>query len=137
MRVVIDTNVFVSALLVESSPAARLLEHWRRGRLSVMTAAEQLEEIIRVLRYPKLRDRIPARLGNDLVAELHELAVFVEDLPWVERSIDAADNYLLALAEASEADYLISGDKRHILVLGTHVETQIVSLRKFMDMIEA
>jgi hypothetical protein len=58
VRVVFDTNVLVSALLVESSLPAQLMTHWRKGRFALLTAPPQFEELTRVTRYPKIRARL-------------------------------------------------------------------------------
>ena len=55
IRLVLDTNVLLSALLSPASPSAEILSLWRDRKLVVLTAAEQIEEITRVTRYPKLR----------------------------------------------------------------------------------
>ena len=56
-------------------------------------------------------------------------------LPAVERSTDPADNFLLAMAEAGKANYLVSGDRRGVLELGTHGITQILRAREFLDVL--
>jgi uncharacterized protein len=58
----------------------------------------------------------------------------VETLPLVERSPDPYDNYLLALAEAGNADYLVTGDKTGLLALGDHHGTRIVTARDFSEL---
>ncbi len=58
MRVVLDTSVLISALLAEFSPPAQLLMQWRQGRFTLLTAAPQLEELMRVTRYQKIRARL-------------------------------------------------------------------------------
>ena len=75
-------------------------------------------------------------LGNRLIEEMQDLAIFLHALPFVERSRDPNDNYLLAMAEAGGADYLVSGDKRHVLALHEHAGTRIVTLREFMAQLD-
>jgi len=105
MRVVLDTNVLVSALLIETSLPAQLLIQWRRGRFDLLTADLQLEELMRVTRYPKISARLKPSLAGRLINNLRELAVLIENLPLVEVSPDPDDNYLLALALGGEADF--------------------------------
>ena len=65
MRLVIDTNILVSALLAATSLPAQLVVLWRAGRFDLLTAAEQLDELMRVTRYPKIRERLaPAIAGR-------------------------------------------------------------------------
>ena len=134
MRVVLDTNVLISALLVEDSPPAQLITHWRQGRFALLTAAPQLDELMRVTRYPKIRARLKPALAGRLINELREIAVVVEALPEVDVSPDPYDNYLLSIASGGEADYLVTGDKPDLLALGSHDGTRIVSVRDFITL---
>lgn len=134
MRVVLDTNVLVSALLAESSPPGELITHWRRGRFTLLTAAPQLEELMRVTRYPKIHARLKPALAGRLINNLREVAVMVETLVPVEVSPDPYDNYLLSLASGGKADYLVTGDKPGLLSLGTYAGTKIVSARDFITL---
>jgi putative PIN family toxin of toxin-antitoxin system len=132
MRVILDTNVLVSSLLLESSVPAQLIAHWRRGRFFLLTAEPQLDEFMRVTRYPKIRGHIKPVVAGRLVNDLREVAIFIDALPSVEVSPDPHDNYLLALASVGEADYLVTGDKPDLLALGRHEGTKIVSVRDFI-----
>jgi putative PIN family toxin of toxin-antitoxin system len=132
--VVLDTNVLISALLVELSLPAQLVLHWRRGSFSLLTASPQLDELMQVTRYPKISARIKPALAGRLINDLRDLAVLVETLPPVDVSPDPYDNYLLAIASGGKADYLVTGDKPHLLTLGRHDRTKIVSVRDFITL---
>jgi len=134
MRVVLDTNVLVSALLVEMSLPAQLVTQWRRGRFDLLTADRQLEELMRVTRYPKISARLKPSLAGRLINDLRELAVLVANLPTIDVSPDPYDNYLLSIASGGEADYLVTGDKPHLLALGRHEGTKILSVRDFITL---
>jgi putative PIN family toxin of toxin-antitoxin system len=134
MRVVLDTNVLISALLVELSPPAQLITHWRQGRFTLLTAALQLDELIRVTRYPKIRTRLKPALAGRLINDLREVAVMVEALPPVDVSPDPYDNYLLTIASGGEADYLVTGDNSDLLALLHDDKTKIVSVRDFITL---
>ena len=133
MRLVIDTNVLVSALLAGTSLPAHLLVLWREGRFNLLISAEQLDELVRVTRYPKIRARLAPALAGRLINDLRSLAVAVGDLPVVTASPDPDDNHLLALAEAGSADFLLTGDKRDLLTLQRHAGTRIIGVRAFLD----
>jgi putative PIN family toxin of toxin-antitoxin system len=132
VRLVIDTNVLVSALLSVTSLPARLVVLWQAGRFDLLTAAEQLEELGRVTRYPKIRERLAPAVAGRLVNDLRALAIMLNALPAVEVSPDPDDNYLLAMAMAGSADFLVTGDKRDLLGIGTHAGTKIISVRDFL-----
>lgn len=136
MRLVLDTNVLVSALLGTGSPPAQLLALWPRGRYQLLTADLQLEELRRVTRYPKVRKRLRPAHAGELVNALYELAERVEPLPAVTASPDPADNVLLTISEAGNADYLVSGDKRHLLTLKRHGKARIVTVRTMLGILD-
>lgn len=96
MRLVIDTNILVSALLAEASLPAHLTVLWREGRFDLLTAAEQLDELMRVTRYPKIRERLSPAPAGRLINELRDVAVVVRELPSVDVCADPDDNYLVA-----------------------------------------
>jgi hypothetical protein len=74
---VVDTNVLISALLIRTSLPAHLIVLWREGCFDLLSSPEQLNELTRVTRYPKLRERLSPRLAGRLINELRELAVVV------------------------------------------------------------
>jgi len=136
MRVVLDTNVFISAMLIQASRPAELIARWREGKFSVLTAAPQLEELTRVTRYPKIRARLSPSLAGRLINEMRDLAIMVNRLPLVDASPNPYDNYLFSIASGGFADYLVMGDKRDLLALAKHDRTAILSVSDFLDRID-
>ena len=119
MKVVLDTNVLVSALLKRDGVPGRLLQSVWDGTLDLVLSEALLTELRDVLRYPKIRKR--------LVANSIEVELFLELLPFftiqvdlsgikVPRPRDAADAMVLATFVAGQADWLVSGDE-DLLVL--------------------
>ena len=72
----------------------------------------------------------PHKAGR-LVNQIKKLAVDVGELPDVERSADPTDDFLLAISEAGQADYLVTADERRLLALDRHKGTRIVSVSDF------
>ncbi len=110
-RVVLDTNVVVSALVFTSGRLAWIRHAWQRTQLVPLACAATINELLRVLAYPKLhlneleRDGL---LGDYLpFAEVMDL---VETWPHVPECRDPADRVFLALAVAAHADALVTGD---------------------------
>lgn len=132
MRLVVDTNILISALLAGTSLPAHLVVLWREGRFDLLTSADQLDELMRVTRYPKIRERLSPALAGRLINEIHDLAVLLTELPVVTASPDPHDNYLLAMAASGSADFLVTGDKRDLLALRLFEGTKIITVRDFL-----
>ena len=105
---------------------------WREGRFDLLTSAGQLDELMRVTRYPKIRERLAPALAGRLINELRDIAVSVKNLPTITASPDPYDDYLLAIAAAGSADFLITGDKRDLLALRLYEGTKIITVRDFL-----
>lgn len=131
MRVVLDTNVLISALLVGASTSAQIVVAWRRGAFDLLTCDLQLQEIRADTRRANVRALIRPALAGELVNQLRAMALDVDPLPSVDRSIDPFDNFLLAMAQGGQADVLVSGDKRGVLALKSHGNCRIVTVREF------
>ena len=131
MRVVLDTNILISALISPAAPPRQIYEAWRRGRVELLCCEAQLHEVREVTRRVAVRLRIrPAEAGR-MVNELRALTRWVETLPAVQRSPDPKDDYLLALAESGGARAIVTGDRSGLLALGQHAGAEILSARAF------
>jgi putative PIN family toxin of toxin-antitoxin system len=134
MRLVIDTNILISALLAGTSLPARILMLWREGRFDLLTSSIQIDELMHVTRYPKIRERLSPALAGRLINDMRGLAIHLDTLPAATASPDPNDNYLLAMAAGGSADFLITGDKRHLLALQIYEGTGIITVRTFLVM---
>jgi len=135
MRVVLDTNILVSALISRSGPTDRLYVAWKDRRFQLVTSIEQLDEFRRVTRYPRVKRLIDPSAAGVMYNQLQISAIVLDKLPTVNRSRDPGDNFLLAMAEAGAAEYLVTGDKRDILSLETHGNTRIINLTSMLRMV--
>lgn len=131
MRVVLDSNILFSALISPYSPPHRIYQAWRQGKFELFTCEEQLEEIRRASRYPKLKQLLkPHRVGH-LINNMHR-AVVIDRLPIGFEADDPNDSWLLALANKAQADYLVTGDKRAgLLSLHKLGHTKILTATEF------
>lgn len=110
-RVVLDTNVFLSAVLF-SGPTSRLVSLWQARRFTPLLSRPILEEYLRVLSYPKFE--LSEREVKSVIQE--ELLPFFETISKVSlRGIpflkDPSDRKFLACARSGKADYLVTGDQ--------------------------
>jgi len=113
IRVVLDTNVLVSALLVPASPPARVLRQFRDGRWNMVVSGSILEEYARFLRRKKFG--LPVALVDDTLHEIERRSISV--IP--SRHFDAvphdpSDNEFLDVAVEAGAECIVSGDQ-HLL----------------------
>lgn len=134
---VIDTNLLLSALMNPNGLPQRVLLAWAdQRRFALATCAFQLAELRDVTRRPSVaRYFRPAQAGR-MINQLQALAVMApEPLPRVDVSADPFDNFLLGCAEATGAQYIVSGDKADVLALKRHGATRIVNMRTFAEII--
>jgi putative PIN family toxin of toxin-antitoxin system len=131
MRVVLDTNILVSALLIQTGHSAEIYQAWHEGRFTLLTCVAQLHELRATLRKPALAARIKPYRAGGLVNEIRERAEMVRHLPRATLSADPTDDFLLALCEAGKADYLVTGDKGWLLALGRYKNTRVILARAF------
>jgi hypothetical protein len=131
MRVVIDTNIIVSALIAPAGKAAAVINAWLDGQFALLTCAAHLDELRSTLQKPRVAELVKPHKAGRLVNQIKRFAEDVGPLPSVERSPDPTDDFLLAMSEAGNADYLVTGDKGGLLALDRHKATRIVSARDF------
>jgi putative PIN family toxin of toxin-antitoxin system len=131
MRMVLDTNILVSALIAPSGKPAAIHNAWTEGKFTLLTCAAHLEELRSTLLKSRVGDLIKPYKAGRLVNQIKRLAENIDPLPPVHRSPDPADDFLLALSEAGNADYLVTGDKSGLLALDHHKATRIVSASDF------
>jgi len=131
MRVVLDTNILVSALISAAGHPCTIYDAWEDGKFTLLTCAEHLDELRATLQKPRIAELIKPHKAGRLVNQIKKLAEEISPLPRVKRSPDPNDDFLLALSEAGQADYLVTGDKSGLLLLDRHKTTQILSARKF------
>lgn len=135
MRVVLDTNILVSALISSTGHAAAIYDAWEDGEFTLLTCAEHLDEVRATLQKPKIAELTKPHRAGRLVNQIRKLGVNIHPLPHVKRSSDPDDDFLLALAEAGHADYLVTGDKIGLLSLASHKATRIISASDFVALL--
>lgn len=137
MRVVFDTNTLVSYLLTHRPPIATLIDVCvARGDIVPVTAVELLEELDRVLQYPRLQRYISEEERTRFVALLMALSEVVElpeTIPQICRDPD--DDRIIACAVVGGAEVIVSGDD-DLLVLDRVGEVVVVSPAQLLARIE-
>ncbi len=129
-RAVLDTNTIISGI-GWSGPPRTVLDEAIRGDFSLLTSSALLDEVRRVLAYPRLRTLPQARV-QEVLALLPLIAYLVEPkekLTVIRR--DPADNRVLECALAGEASHIVSGDE-HLLALKTFRGIPIMAATDFV-----
>ena len=129
MRIVLDTNVLVSALITKGTPPNLLYEAWSRGEFQLVTSRVQIAELTRVLAYERLRPYIEPTEAQTIAETIDAAAIVVEELPDVRLSPDPDDNAILAAAIAAAANLIVTGDRSHLLDLESVEGIPIVTPR--------
>ena len=135
VRVVLDTNVVLSALVFRGGAAAQVRQAWQRGLVLPLASTATVQELVRVLAYPKFR-LSPAE-QDELLADYLPYAETVripEPPPMVPECRDLLDLPFMHLAVTGKAQVLVSGD-RELLAIAAEFERacacSIVSLDAF------
>ncbi|WP_375467950.1 putative toxin-antitoxin system toxin component, PIN family [uncultured Nostoc sp.] len=100
-------------------------------RIQVVVSEEILEEIILVTQRPKLQKYFPLNKVDELIQILRTIGLFINITSEVYLCRDAKDNYLLALAKDSDANFLLTGDK-NLLKIAKLENTEIVTYQEFL-----
>ena len=134
LRVTADTNIYVSALNFGGKPE-RLLRLAEAGKIQLVTSDAILTELAKTLRGEKFAWPEP-----EIEKALRQISRIAERVqPTATLDIIKAkpsDNRILECAEAGNADYIVTGDTRHILPLGNFRGKPIVKVADFLRQLE-
>ena len=133
MRIVLDTNILIGALITKGTPPDRLYQAWLEGEIELVTSTAQLAELTAVLARPRLQRYLDADEAAAIIENLDTRALILDAPPDVNLSPDPKDNPILAVAIAAKADLIVSGDKKHMLALGEVEGIPIVTARDALD----
>ena len=136
MRVVLDANVLVSALISTAGPSREIVTAWTEARFELVASPTLLSELRDVLERPRFRRWVSIETTHEFVDGLAADAEVLKDPPPLTGiTPDRDDDCLIALARAAHADYLVSGD-RHLLGL-TDPSPPVLTPRQFLDLLDA
>ncbi|MBS7651075.1 MAG: putative toxin-antitoxin system toxin component, PIN family [Candidatus Bathyarchaeia archaeon] len=133
-RLVLDSNVWISAFLFGGKPAA-IIKLAQEGRVRILVSTDLILEIARVLRYGKLRKILEQskRSTETVVAQILAVTELVGTKSlrsWITQ--DPADDIILNCAVENSADYIITGDQ-HILQLKRVDGVKIFTPNEFLQ----
>lgn len=129
MKVVLDTNVFVSALIAGGTPE-KIVQAARRGQIHLVTSPPLLLELSTVLTKKLRWSRSDAHRAVRFLGKVAHLVNPSTSITRVRN--DPSDNRVLECAVDANADYIVSGDRHHLLPLKTFRGIPIFSPRDFL-----
>ena len=134
LKVVIDTNVFISGVLTAGGSPSVLIKTWRRTRRYQLFVTEEIiQEVLRVM----MRLDVNADIITDWDKIIRKNTIQVVPTRKIEViKEDPTDNKFLECAVESHADYIITGD-RHLKKLSEFEGTKIVNAREFLDILRS
>jgi uncharacterized protein len=140
MRVVLDTNVIVSRYLSPRGTPARILGKWEEERFILLVSQPILDEYGAVLRYDHLRrlHHLSDDEVEEIIARFRNFSEFIEvagDLRVIPEDPD--DDRFLECAVAGGADYIISGNIKHLGKLGNYQGIQILQPLQFLTLLDS
>ena len=134
LRVVLDTNVFVSCLLSKTGLPAKILDAWRAGQYLLITSPPIVAEIKRVLETPRISKKYFITSGDieHLIILLEKDALIVPGYTDVKNAVpdDPSDEMFLACAMDAAADCIVSGD-HHLLDISEYKGIPIITVNEF------
>jgi uncharacterized protein len=133
IRAIIDTNVFVSAVM--GGRLASVIDFWGAGQFTLMVSDEIVREYIEVLRRPKLG--LEANQIDAIAAIVLQRAEFITPAEHLQVvTADPDDDKFPEAAVAGDVELVVSGD-RHLIELGHYGAIQILTAREFLERLEA
>jgi len=119
LKVVIDTNVFVSATITEKGKPSQILKAWREKKLEVIISPEILKEIGQIIFKSKIK----------------KISFWTDKERYQKAIKHAPDRKFLVAAVEGKADYIVSGD-RHLRDLKIYKGIKIASVAEFLQILE-
>lgn len=125
MRVILDTNIFISGIFWEGNFCSQIIEKWKKGKFELVSSMEIIEELVRTLKGFKIQ------MPEEMIEEWRDMIIENSILVWPSIKIsiikeDPKDDKFIEAAVLGGADYIISQDK-HLLKIKEYQGIKIIS----------
>jgi len=133
MRIILDTNVFVSGIFWEGNFCSQIIEKWKNKKFELVSSIEIIDELVKTLRNFKIQ--MPEEMIEEWRNMIIENSTIVK--PTIKLDVikdDPDDNKFLEAGIAGDVDLIVSQD-RHLLKLGEYEGTKIVTPEKAIKII--
>lgn len=141
MKVVLDTNILFSGIARPGGTPGKIVSAWLAGQFDLVLSEALLEEFRRVLNYPKIRKLLAGSGVTDDelrdyvdIFRMKAILVKADEVVLEVKPADMKDVPVVATLVASRAEFLVTGDKKHLLSMGM---PQIVTAADFLSRLRA
>jgi putative PIN family toxin of toxin-antitoxin system len=136
MKIVLDTNQWVSALICPQGRPAQIVQAWRHGKVEIALSPGILNELFNVLRRPRIKNKYHLTDTDiaDFLQLLKQYTCIVQGESNINITKDPDDNIIIACAVAAGADYIISGD-HHLVEILEYQGIRIIHAATFLQML--
>lgn len=133
LKVVFDSNIYISALFFGGVPE-RLLRYVSAGKFVLYTSPDILNELAAVL---TKKFKYSSKTIDQVIEVIKTMAIVVRPTDTISVIVNwLADNRILECAIAVKADYLVTGDKKHLLPLKKYESTKTITTQEFLQICE-
>lgn len=132
LKVVFDTNIFISAFVIPGGKAEKAYLYAIKGDFVLYTSVSILTETVQ-----KLREKFSWRREKiiQLLKSISQVATVVKTSPSINLLSDEPDNRILECAVSTKTNLIVTGD-RHLLTLGSYRDIRIIKLADFLNLIK-
>ncbi len=132
MKVVFDTNIYISAFVIPGGNAEKGYMHAINGDFELCTSVAILTELARKLdeKFGWEKQKIV-----QLITSISNLVIVFKTTPWLQVVSDDPDNRILECALKAAAGFVVTGDK-HLLTLKKYEHIEIITLSTFLTMLQ-
>lgn len=138
MRVVLDSNIYISSLISQKGNPYTIFQRWQAKEFDILISRPIIEEILRVSSYQRIIKKYPGveEERPNLIASIKKHGIIVE--PQEELSVvtaDPSDNRYIECALAGKARCIVTGDN-HLLDLGAYQGIEIITPATFLILLD-
>ena len=132
IRVVLDTNVFISGIFWEGNYCSQIIDAWRAGKITIISSLEIVQELVETLQ--DFRIAMPEEMIEAWRKRIIENAALVVPMQKIEIVTDPDDNKFFEVAIAGKAQYLVSQDKA-VLKIGEYRQIKTIAPADFLKIL--
>lgn len=131
---VLDINVFVSGTTNSAGPPGQIINAWQERQFDLAISEPMIDKMRQVYLYPqvvKITHMGTADIDS-FIEDIRQTAIVVPGTTPVNITSDPEDNILFSTAIKAHAQYIVSGDKKHVLSVGTYQGIRTISPKDFL-----